>query len=62
MAFLAHALGLSTQTVQRRLIHLFEVGAIHIRTEINPKLLGLDVEVLIWIKVPPLRSTPSVEP
>ncbi len=55
IAFLAHALGLSTQTVQRRLVRLFEVGAIHIRTEINPKLLGLDVEVLVWIKVPPLE-------
>ena len=55
IAFLAHALGLSTQTVQRRLVRLLEVGAIHIRTEINPKLLGLDVEVLVWVKVPPLE-------
>ena len=55
IAALAQALGSSTQTVQRRLTRLFEVGAIHIRTEINPKLLGLDVEVLVWIKVPPLE-------
>jgi DNA-binding Lrp family transcriptional regulator len=55
IASLAEVLGLSTQTVQRRLNNLFEVGAIHIRTEISPKLLGLDVEVLIWIRVPPAQ-------
>jgi DNA-binding Lrp family transcriptional regulator len=55
IASLSHSLGLSTQTVQRRLVRLFEIGAIHIRTEIDPKLLGLDVEVLVWIKVPPFE-------
>lgn len=53
---LAKQLALSPQTVQRYLNRLFEVGAIHIRTEINPKLLGLDVEVLVWIRVPPSET------
>lgn len=50
---LAKSIALSPQTVQRRLNRLFEVGAIHIRTEIDPKFFGLTVEVLIWIQVTP---------
>ncbi|MDA8291193.1 MAG: Lrp/AsnC family transcriptional regulator [Actinomycetota bacterium] len=52
---LADAVGLSPPSVQRRLNRLFAEGAIHIRTEIPPKLLGLEVEVLVWIRVSPLE-------
>ncbi len=53
IAALAKSVELSPQTVQRRLNQLFGLGAIHIRTEIDPKLFGLNVEVLIWIQVNP---------
>lgn len=55
VALLAEALGVSPQSVQRRLNRLLGLGAIHIRTEIEPKLLGLEVELLAWIRVPPLE-------
>jgi DNA-binding Lrp family transcriptional regulator len=55
IASLAEALEVGTQSVQRRLNRLLEEGVIHIRTEVRPKLLGLDVEVLVWIRVPPLE-------
>ncbi len=50
---LAKSLGMSAQTIQRRLNHLFQSGAIHIRTEVSPNLFGLDVEVLVWIQAAP---------
>lgn len=53
IASLAEALGIGTQAVQRRLDRLLADGVIHIRTEIRPQLLGLNVEVLVWIRVPP---------
>jgi DNA-binding Lrp family transcriptional regulator len=53
IAGLAKAVNLSTQTTQRRLTQLFEEGAIHIRTEVNPHILGLNVEILAWIQVAP---------
>jgi DNA-binding Lrp family transcriptional regulator len=55
---LSKSLGLSTQTVQRRLNNLFEVGAIHIRTEVIPSFFGLNVEVLVWIQVVPAEVDP----
>jgi DNA-binding Lrp family transcriptional regulator len=55
IASLAEALSMGTQSVQRRLDRLLEEGVIHIRTEVRPRLLGLDVEVLVWIRVPPLE-------
>jgi DNA-binding Lrp family transcriptional regulator len=51
IATLSKSLGLSPQTVQRRMNNLFETGAIHIRTEVSPILFGLTVEVLVWIQV-----------
>jgi DNA-binding Lrp family transcriptional regulator len=54
---MARTLSLSPQTVQRRLGHLLDVGAIHIRTEVPPAFFGLHVEALIWISVAP----PEVE-
>lgn len=53
IATLAETLGVSAAAVQRRLNRLFEEGAIHIRTEVRPHLLGLNVEVLVWVRVPP---------
>jgi DNA-binding Lrp family transcriptional regulator len=50
---MAKSLGLSAQTIQRRLNNLFQSGAIHIRTEVSPNLFGLDVEVLVWIQAAP---------
>jgi DNA-binding Lrp family transcriptional regulator len=58
IASLARSLGLSSQTIQRRLNALFETGAIHIRTEVSPVLFGLEVEVLVWIQVPPSGVEP----
>ena len=55
IASLAGAVGVGTQSVQRRLDRLLEDGVIHIRTEVRPQLLGLNVEVLVWIRVPPLE-------
>ncbi|MCU1492281.1 MAG: hypothetical protein JWO62_45 [Acidimicrobiaceae bacterium] len=52
---LAEAVGMSPASAQRRLNRLLAEGAIHIRTEIRPRLLGLEVEVLVWIRVPPLE-------
>jgi len=58
IASLSKSVGLSTQTVQRRLNHLFETGAIHIRTEASPSFFGLTVEVLVWIQAAPAEVEP----
>ena len=50
---LAAEIGMSTSSVQRRLNRLFEEGAVHIRTEVRPELLGLGVEALLWLRVSP---------
>jgi DNA-binding Lrp family transcriptional regulator len=55
---LAQAIGMSPSSVQRRLNRLFAEGAIHIRTEIRPHLLGLHVEVLVWMRVVPSEIDP----
>ncbi|CAN5200161.1 Lrp/AsnC family transcriptional regulator [soil metagenome] len=52
---LAETLGVSTPTVRRRLDALFDVGAMHVRTEIAPALHGLRVEALSWLRVAPNR-------
>lgn len=53
IAGLAKTLGLSAQTTQRRLTNLLQEGAIHIRTEVDPRHFGLNVEVLAWIQAAP---------
>jgi DNA-binding Lrp family transcriptional regulator len=58
IAALAKSLGIAPQTVQRRMNHLFETGAIHIRTEASPLLFGLGVEVLVWIQAAPAEVDP----
>lgn len=52
---LARAVGLSAPTVRRRLDALFDLGALHVRTEISPVLHGLRVEALTWLRVRPDR-------
>ncbi len=58
IATLSKSVGLSPQTVQRRMNGLFESGAIHIRTEVSPSLFGLSVEVLVWIQAAPGEVEP----
>jgi DNA-binding Lrp family transcriptional regulator len=58
IAALSKSLGIAPQTVQRRMNHLFETGAIHIRTEVSPILFGLGVEVLVWIQAAPAEVDP----
>lgn len=50
---LARAVGLSPPTVRRRLDALFDLGALHVRTELSPVLHGLRVEALSWLRVQP---------
>jgi DNA-binding Lrp family transcriptional regulator len=40
------------QTTQRRVEKLRREGSLYIRAVFEPSLLGLPVEVLLWVKVP----------
>jgi DNA-binding Lrp family transcriptional regulator len=49
---LARITGLSVQTAQRRVERMRREGTLFIRAVFEPALLGLPVEVLLWVKVP----------
>ncbi|AXJ10867.1 Lrp/AsnC family transcriptional regulator [Arthrobacter sp. PM3] len=49
---LSRVTGLSVQTAQRRVEKLRSEGSLYIRAVFEPALLGLPVEVLLWVKVP----------
>ena len=49
---LARLTGLSVQTTQRRVEKMRRDGTLFIRAVFEPALLGLPVEVLLWVKVP----------
>ncbi|MBY6414664.1 Lrp/AsnC family transcriptional regulator [Rhodococcus sp. BP-252] len=48
---LTRACGLSVQTVRKRVDLLRRDGTMYLRAVFEPDLLGLDVEVLLWVKV-----------
>jgi DNA-binding Lrp family transcriptional regulator len=50
---LAAATGWSESTVKRRMEYLRRTGAIFFEVEINPRLLGYQVEARLWMSVPP---------
>lgn len=49
---LARDLGATAQTIRRRLDSLFAAGALHVRTEVAPSLLGLGMEAISWLRLP----------
>ncbi|WP_457971652.1 Lrp/AsnC family transcriptional regulator [Arthrobacter sp. D1-17] len=49
---LARITGLSVQTAQRRVEKMRREGTLFIRAVFEPALLGLPVEVMLWVKVP----------
>lgn len=50
---LADRLGLSVPTVRRRVASLLERRLLLLRAEVEPALLGLEVEAQLWLKVRP---------
>ena len=49
---LARALGANVTTTRRRMESLSRRGLMHARTEVVPRLFGLGLEALVWIRVP----------
>lgn len=52
---LAATLGVNETTIARRLDSLVDRGCIRFRTLAEPTLLGFDLEVMVWLTVPPAR-------
>jgi DNA-binding Lrp family transcriptional regulator len=52
---LAAATGRSESTVQRRVEHLRQSGALFFDVDIDPRLLGFSCEAMLWLAVPPSR-------
>jgi DNA-binding Lrp family transcriptional regulator len=58
---LSAATGWSESTVRRRLEHLREMRALFFDVEIDAALLGYEVQVMIWLAVPPAEMTAVAE-
>lgn len=54
-AELATAIGKSETTVKRRLEQLVNAGALAFGAEIDPALLGMETEAVLWLSVAPAR-------
>lgn len=52
VAQLARELGLNVTTTRRRMESLTRRGLMHPRTEVVPRLFGLGLEALVWLRVP----------
>lgn len=52
---IAAALGRPTHAVRRRIDTLLSQGALHVRTEVEPAIFGLNVEAMVWLHVPAPR-------
>ncbi|MEV4183082.1 Lrp/AsnC family transcriptional regulator [Streptosporangium canum] len=48
---IAERLEVSVPTARRRVASLLERGAVHLRAEVEPALLGLEVEAQLWLSV-----------
>ncbi|MDP9862459.1 MULTISPECIES: Lrp/AsnC family transcriptional regulator [Streptosporangium] len=48
---IAERLEMSVPTARRRVASLLERGAVHLRAEVEPALLGLEVEAQLWLSV-----------
>lgn len=52
---LARSLGINVATARRRMESLTRRGIMHPRTEVVPRLFGLELEALVWFRVPMSR-------
>lgn len=52
---IARLVGVSEPTARRRVDWLRRNGVVHIRAVVAPEVLGLPVEAILWIRVPPVR-------
>lgn len=52
---IARTAGLSETTARRRVEALLSAQVVHLRTLVEPADVGLPLEALLWIKVPPAR-------
>jgi DNA-binding Lrp family transcriptional regulator len=48
---IAERLDLSVPTARRRVTSLLDRGVVHLRAEVEPRLLGLEVEAQLWLSV-----------
>lgn len=55
VAQIARALDLNVTTTRRRMESLSSRGLMHPRTEVVPRLFGLGLEALVWLRVPMSR-------